>query len=190
MTDDETRGARGWQRRSSSPGRDEILFRIRHDELVNPRNGELRRAVVLETPDWVNVVPITADGRLVMVRQYRFGTERLTLEIPGGLVDSGEEPRATAERELREETGYTTERWSSLGGVAPNPAFHDNVCHHYLAEGVRRTARQDLDLGEDIEVVLVPLGEVREMVLAGEVDHSLVISALSRVLDLRQHRPG
>lgn len=165
-----------------------ILFRPRWDRLQNPRTGAVLERLVLETPDWVNVVAITTDRRVVFVHQYRFGSGTITAEIPGGMVDRDEAHGDAARRELREETGFTTERWTSLGSVDPNPAFHDNRCHHWLAEDVELTHAQHQDPGEDITIELVPLDEVVARVHDGRIAHSLVISALSRVLDLRTRR--
>ncbi len=162
-----------------------LLFRPRWDLLRNPRTGEPLRRLVLETPHWVNVVALDTERRLVVVRQYRFGIGAVTTEIPGGMVDRGEEHGVAARRELREETGYTAERWRYLGAVEPNPAFHDNLCHHWLAEDAQRTDPQQLDSGEDIVVETLELSAVRDAILAGEIRHALVITALSRVLDLR-----
>jgi 8-oxo-dGTP pyrophosphatase MutT (NUDIX family) len=174
-----------WQRVASERGQPMLIFRPRWDTMVHPKSGERLARLVLETPAWVNVVALTPERRLVVVRQFRFGNAAVTTEIPGGVVDRGEEHRAAAERELREETGYTTERWSYLGCVEPNPAFHDNLCHHWLAQDARLTDPQQLDGGEDIAVETLPLDEVRRRVLAGEIRHSLVLTALARVLDLR-----
>ncbi|MFQ5655042.1 MAG: NUDIX hydrolase [Planctomycetota bacterium] len=143
------------------------------------------RRLVLETPDWVNVIPLTPERRLVVVRQYRFGSGRITAEIPGGMVDAGEDSGAAARRELEEETGYTSDRWSYLGCVEVNPSFHDNLCHHWLAEDVRRTHTPRLDDGEDIHVTTLSLDDAREATRKGEIRHSLVIAALARLLDLR-----
>jgi 8-oxo-dGTP pyrophosphatase MutT (NUDIX family) len=176
---------RPWTKLGTRRGEHMILFRPRWDRLQNPRTGEAFDRLVLETPDWVNVVAITKDKRLVCVSQYRFGTKSVTLEIPGGVLDRGEEHGHAAKRELQEETGYTSARWRYLGSVQPNPAFHDNLCHHWLAEDCERTHDQGLDPGEDISIEAVPLDDVVRRIESGDIRHCLVISALSRVLDLR-----
>ncbi len=175
---------RPWTRHASEPGPDLMICRARFDTLENPRTGEHLRRVVLETPSWVNVVALTPAHELVVVRQFRFGTATVTTEIPGGVVDPGEEPLEAGRRELREECGYSAERWSLLGAVQPNPAFHDNLCHHFLAQDARPTHDQELDRGEDIRVATLPLAEVPALIRSGEIRHSLVICALARLLDL------
>jgi ADP-ribose pyrophosphatase len=177
---------RAWEKTASKHGEPMILFRPRYDTVIHPRSGKSFTRLVLETPEWVNVVARTPEGELLFVRQFRFGVENLTLEVPGGVVDEGEEHGAAARRELREETGYTTEAWTYLGCVEPNPAFQNNLCHHWLAEGVTRTHPQELDGGEDIAILQLRPEAVREKVQSGEIRHSLVLSALCRVLDLRR----
>jgi 8-oxo-dGTP pyrophosphatase MutT (NUDIX family) len=183
---DEHGRPRPWPRLATRHDRHLVLFRPRWDRLRNPRTDAEHDRLVLETPDWVNVVALTPDRRLVCVHQYRFGTGAVTVEIPGGVLDPGEDHGEAARRELREETGFTTERWSYLGAVEPNPAFHDNLCHHWLAEDVLQTHEQSLDDGEDIAIEALTLEEVRHGISAGRIRHSLVISALCRVLDLRR----
>jgi 8-oxo-dGTP pyrophosphatase MutT (NUDIX family) len=174
-----------WPKLESRHGAHLVLFRPRWDRMRNPRTGEEFDRLVLETPDWVNVVALTKDRRLVCVRQYRFGTASVTLEIPGGVIDRGEAHQEAARRELLEETGYTATKWRYLGAVEPNPAFHDNLCHHWLAEDCERTHEQGLDDGEDIHIETVLLSDVVRHIESGDIRHSLVISALSRVVDLR-----
>jgi 8-oxo-dGTP pyrophosphatase MutT (NUDIX family) len=151
----------------------------------NPRTGKALERLVLEAPDWVNVVALTPARDLVCVRQFRFGTGAVELEIPAGLVDGDEGHRGAAERELREETGYTSACWSYLGASAPNPAFLDNLCHHWLATDAAKSTVPELDEGEDIAVELVALADAPRLVADGVFRHALVVSALGRVVDLR-----
>lgn len=176
---------RPWTIERTETGPNLLVAQARFQLATNPRTGETLRRTVLDVPEWVNVVALTPERRVVIVRQYRFGTGRVTLEIPGGVIDLGEEPEAAARRELVEETGYTAARWTSLGPVEPNPAFQNNLCHHYLAEEARRTHELELDPGEDIVVDTLSVEQVLAAVRDGTIRHSLVVSALSRVLDLR-----
>ncbi|HIG12682.1 MAG: NUDIX hydrolase [bacterium] len=175
-----------WRKSSSRKLPSLMIFRPRMDTLQHPKSGESFERLVLEAPEWVNVVAREAGGRFIFVRQYRFGIEDFTSELPGGLVERGEEPALAARRELREETGYTSEQWIDLGCVQPNPAVQNNRCHHFLALDVEQTHGQDLDSGEDIEVLTLSEAEVLTQIASGELQHALVITALSRVLDLRQ----
>src|SRR5262249_34587526 len=101
----------GWRRVRTEAGPDYGIFRVRRDIVVWPRTGVEGRYVVLECPDWVNVIALTDDRQVVLIRQYRHGVDRVVLEIPSGIVERDEEPLAAAQRELAEETGYTSERW-------------------------------------------------------------------------------
>ncbi|MBK7755386.1 MAG: NUDIX hydrolase [Deltaproteobacteria bacterium] len=142
-----------------------------------------REYIRLEISDWVNIVGITADARVILVRQHRHGIDAETLEIPGGCVDPGEAPADAAARELLEETGYGDGAWRSLGWVWSNPAIQNNRTHLFLASGLRLLGPPQLGPGEaDLRVELRPVGEVPELLRSGEVNHSLAVVALQRWL--------
>jgi ADP-ribose pyrophosphatase len=174
-----------WRRLGSEAGPDLHIFRVRIDHLENPRTGRQLPRVVLEAPDWVNVIALTPDREVILVRQYRFGVGAVTTEIPGGIVDPGETSEVAARRELLEETGYSAEKWTYLGSVEPNPAFLNNLCHHWLAEGARQVQLPRLDGGEDIRAATLTLPELQQAIAAGEIRHALVLTAVCRILDLR-----
>ena len=161
-----------------------MLFEKRIDRLRNPRNGKVFERLVLESVDWVNVVALDADGRSLMIRQYRFGVGYTTLETPGGMVDPGEDSKTAAARELLEETGFASDNWSYLGAVEPNPAFHNHLCHHWLAQDVYRAQTQNLGDGESIALEFMTQEQVRAAVVRGELKHALALSALSRVFSV------
>ena len=161
-----------------------MLFEKRIDTLRNPRNGQTFDRLVLESVDWVNVVALDADGRSLMIRQFRFGVGYNTLETPGGMVDPGEDSGTAAARELLEETGYTSEHWQYLGAVEPNPAFHNHLCHHWLAKDVVFSKEQDLGDGEAIAIEFMTQAQVRDAVVSGELKHALALSALARVFPI------
>jgi ADP-ribose pyrophosphatase len=153
------------------------IFRVLRIHSRSPRNGSRRTFTRIEAGPWVNVVALTPDDEVLLVRQFRHGTRSFTLEIPGGLVDEGEAPAAAAARELREETGYEGSDPITLGVVTPNPAFMNNHCHTFLFKDCRWVGEPQLELGEDLEVIVRPLAEIPALIAAGEIDHSLVICA-------------
>ena len=166
-----------WELESSTRLAATSIFEVWQERFRSPTTGRRHEMYVLNAGPWVNVVPLTQDLKVVMVRQFRAGSREIGLEIPGGLVEQGEDPRAAALRELREETGYTAQDARLLGRVRPNPAFLDNICHMYVAFGAAATTAQDLDPGEEIEVELVDLDRIPSLLLDGTIDHSLVLNA-------------
>ena len=173
-----------WQRHRVEEGPDLHVLQVRFDWLRHPKSQKEMKRLVLETNDWVNVVAVTPQNEIVVVRQYRFGVEKITTEIPGGMVDHGEDSHAAALRELKEETGYTSDEWLYLGSVEPNPALFNNACHMWHAKNATKTGEMQPDEGEDIVVATLTIDEIRHEIQAGTFRHSLALLALTKVFDL------
>lgn len=174
-----------WEVIKSEQGPNLILFQTRYDWVKNPRNAKLMKAVILEAADWVNIVAVTREKKIVVVKQFRFGIAKTTVEIPAGIIENGETPEQAAIRELKEETGYTANKWQYLGWFEANPAFLNNVCHAWLALDVTKTHPLQLDEGEQISMSELSMEEVRREIEQGNMRNSLTILALSRVFDIR-----
>jgi ADP-ribose pyrophosphatase len=171
---------RPWRTLDSRPAGDFRIFTVRHDRVVSPRTDETHDFFVLDGADWINVIPVTGDGKIILVEQYRHGTASFTLEIPGGGVDRADSNReAAARRELREETGYDARELRHLGFVHPNPAIQSNRCDTYLATGCEKVFEQSFDPGEDIAVRIFSREEVRGLLASGAISHSLVVAAFA-----------
>ena len=156
---------------------------VRQDKYHFLPNDIIKDFTVLEFGDWVNIIPITKDGDIVMIRQWRHGVQRECLEIPGGLIsDDDTDPRTAAVREMQEETGYHSDDIIHIGTVEPNPAIQTNKCHTYLAADAYLNARQNLDPTEAIKVELVKKEHVYRMITSGEITHGLVVAAFAYLM--------
>jgi ADP-ribose pyrophosphatase len=169
-----------WKILSSRRDESYRVFSLRTDRALSPRTRKEHDFYILESSSWVNVIPLTPDNKVVMIRQYRHGIRDITLEIPGGLVEADDTPLGAAGRELREETGYREGEMIPLGTVHPNPAIQNNRCYTFLAKDAVPAGRQDLDEKEDIEVILYPLEEIQGLISDGTITHSLVVVAFYR----------
>ncbi len=154
------------------------VFQIWKYRKQSKQSGVSGNFYTMQTTDWINVVAVTPESDMVLIRQFRHGIREFTLEIPGGLVDPGEDPAHAAVRELREETGYTGDEPVLLGTVTPNPAIQTNRCYTYLIQNARRTHDLDLEELEEIEVEFYPAEKVQELLQSGKIHHALVVAGL------------
>jgi ADP-ribose pyrophosphatase len=179
-----------WKKVSDRVDYDCGFFKVHVQDSLSPLTGKEHPFYVLDTHDWVNVIALTPDRQVLLVSQFRHGSEEISVEIPGGAVDRKDaSPLEAGKRELLEETGYQAAQWFSLGAVRPNPAILNNRCHFFLATGAEWAAELHLDEAEELECALVPLGEIPARIRDGRISHALVIAAF-QLLDLfRKENP-
>ncbi len=170
-----------WARLRSEIVADCRVFRVRRDINLSPQTGREHDFFVLTATDWINIIPLTAANEVVMIEQYRYGSQDVTLEIPGGMVDAGESAQDAAAREMLEETGYAARKISPLGRVRPNPAIHDNWLHIFLAHDAQRERAPVHGATEHTVVRLVPLADVPRLVADGTITHALVVAGFYRL---------
>jgi len=166
-----------WRRVGSRRLQDCRVFDVDEVRFEPPDGREARAFYCIRAIDWINVIPVTADGNVLLLRQFRFGVEDFTLEIPGGMCDPGESPREAAARELLEETGHEAGELIELGWVHPNPAIQDNRCHSFLARELTHRGDPRPDPNEAFEQVRAPLSEIPRLIREREITHSLVVAA-------------
>lgn len=170
-----------WRLGPRIPDADYRVFKTAFVDGIHPRTGATKRFSLIEAVDWVNVIAITPDQQVVLIEQFRVGSNELCLEIPGGMVDAGETPAEAAARELSEETGYTAARWHNLGRVSPNPAIMTNWLYTFLAEDAVQTSPQHLEGSEVIDLRVATLAECHAAIRDGRIDHALVVAAFAHL---------
>jgi ADP-ribose pyrophosphatase len=173
---------RPWRILSSEHLLDCRIFSVERTRSQSPIDASIHEFYRLRCVDWAQIVPVTADDEIVMVRQYRHGSDELSLEIPAGLIDPGETPEEAAKRECLEETGYAANGLDSLGILRPNPALFVNRLHAFVAYGVQRSGSIANTATEQTEVELVPIDRLAELMLNGKIDHALDTAVLWRFL--------
>ncbi|MBT8352909.1 MAG: NUDIX hydrolase [Desulfofustis sp.] len=160
-----------------------------HEVLETPigsiRKGPLQSRITMKRkdfyffdfPDWVNIIARTPDNKILLIRQFRYGTKRMELEIPGGMIDPGEDPVGAGCRELLEETGFAGQSAKIIGKVCPNPAIQGNSCYTVLVEHAVLTANQSPDDMEEIDCLRVPAQDIDRYIRDGLIEHGLVLNA-------------
>lgn len=166
-----------WQLLKSEPAIDLNIVKIRHDYYKNPRNEKTVKVIAIEGNNAANVIAKTKEGKIIMVRQFRFGIGDYTLEVPGGMIDEGEAILKAAQREVKEETGYIGKNWKYLGNVLANPVWMDSTIHHYYMDHAELKYELVLDEAEDVEIILLSPAEIYQKIDDGDIKHPHTISA-------------
>ena len=137
---------------------------------------------MVELPDWANAVVVTPNNEIVLVKQYRYPVDAVTLELPGGVINDGEDPMVAALRETQEETGYTSNQIQLICKTAPNPAINDNTAYFYLIENAVPTAHTNPDFFEDIEVVLYSKNDFIQLLQQNKIMHGVQLGPIYEAL--------
>ena len=178
MSDQPHSKIKPWQRLDSETVYSCRIFSLQKNISRSPRTGKTHDFFVLDSTEWVNIIPVTPNEEVVLIHQYRHGTDDITLEIPGGMVDQEDvSPLHAARREMQEETGYDSDDIIPLGAIHPNPAIQGNRCHSFLARNVEKICEPSFDTTEETEVTLVPVSDLPEIVRKGLITHALVVVA-------------
>lgn len=167
-----------WRKKSTEAGGNIRLFDIEHVKYEFVPDSSEHDMVILRGRDAANVVAINKNKEILLVRQFRFGIEDTTLELPGGLLELGEEALDGVQRELREETGYGSDHWHFLGKMAFNPAFQPNFLQMFIASDVSKRWPTEWDDSEYMETVLMDVEEVYEKIHRGGFIHPHTIAPL------------
>lgn len=155
------------------------LFSVLEEKSICPRNEQEGKFLVFKFSDWVNVVAVTPNNEIVMIKQFRHGSKTYELEIPGGLIDdTDKDPVHAGVRELLEETGYSGSPALHIGSVYPNPALQNNQCHTILVLNAKKTSELSLEEHEDIETILVKENQINNLIKNGTIKHSIVLNAI------------
>lgn len=166
-----------WKTLNSKTVADYKIFSIREDINESPRTGLSAPFYIIQSLDWINIIPLTPDKKVIFVRQFRHGSQEITMEVPGGIVETTDrDPMFTARREMIEETGYDSDNIINLGAIRPNPAILNNRGHVFVAFDVYRKRDQLLDDMEDLQIVQMDLENVYKMIATGEITHALTIT--------------
>jgi len=160
------------------------IFKARFDYLLNPHNQKEVKVTVLDALDAANVIALNEEGKILMIHQYRFGTQEYSLEVPGGFIEAGETPLQGAKRELAEESGFTSENWRNLGTIFSNPVYQNAKIHHFLAEDIDQTRSTNFDDEEHIVTQFYTLQELKKAAQENKITHPHTISALARMFNI------
>lgn len=170
-----------WKREASEEVADCRVFKIRKDFCRRLSDRLEHTFFVIDNPDWVNVIALTKSSEVVLIEQFRHGTEEVILEIPGGMIDENESPETAARRELLEETGYAANEFLFLGKSRPNPAIQNNWIFHFAALDCEKIQATAFDEHESVVTKLVLQTEIPRLMAEEKITHSLVLAAFYKL---------
>ena len=154
------------------------IFEVHKRKMVRDSDQKEGDFYVIDSNDWVNVLALTSDQEIILVRQFRYGTQQYSLEPPGGVIEKGEDPIFAGKRELLEETGFSGTNPKLIGSVFPNSAIMSNRCHFVMLNDVEKHSDVSFDPHEELETILVPISELDNLVKSGEISHSIALNAI------------
>ena len=172
-----TESVETWKRKNSKEIADCRVFKVREDFCERESDEKPGSFFVVENPDWANIIALTRNQEVVLIEQFRHGIEEIILEIPGGMIDDGEDAETAARRELLEETGFSAEKFVLLGKSHPNPAINNNTIFHFLAADCEKNGETSFDEHESVVTKIVSLEEAEKLIADGVITHSLVVAA-------------
>jgi len=173
-----------WRTLSSEYLFHDLMFTVRKDKCVSPSGKIIDPYYVYEFPNWVTAVPVSEDGKIIMVRQYRHALGETCIEIPGGCVDAEDNDLEEAvARELLEETGYSFSSYEYLGQTSANPSTNNNLMHMFLAKGGKKVGEQQLDHNEEIELELLSVADVKALLKENKIIQSMHVTCLLYALE-------
>jgi len=173
-----------WKILSSEYLFNDLWFKVRKDKCETPGGKIVDPYYVYEFPTWVTALPVTDDGRIIMVKQYRHALGEVCLELPGGCVDDTDKNfEEGIARELLEETGYSFSSYEYLGKISANPSTNNNLMHMFLARGGKKIADQQLDHNEEIEVELVSVEELKQLIRENKIIQSMHVTCMMYALE-------
>jgi ADP-ribose pyrophosphatase len=155
---------------------------VRADKCELPDGRIMEPYYVIEVPDWTNMVIITKDERIVLVKQYRHALGTITLELPGGILENGELPKASAIREMQEETGYVSDEVTFLMKISPNPALNNNAAYFFMAKNAENLTNTNFDPFEDITIETFSKDELKQLLLEGKLQHGVQLGAIYQAM--------
>ncbi len=171
-----------WKKIASKKVFEDRWFKARADACQFPDGRIIDPYYVVELPNWANAVVVTPNNEIVLVKQYRYPVDAVTLELPGGVINEGEDPMIAALRETQEETGYSSDQIQLICKTAPNPAINDNTAYFYLIENAVPTAQTNPDFFEDIEVVLYSKNDFIQLLQQNKIMHGVQLGPIYEAL--------